>query len=210
MLVSAPLLSGIDNDEEFPEDELERIERVNEGELVFLEQPPSKPVHHHHDRIRINPSSLEDGWVSLEQCHDHLDPVGSLEIVYHPQRIRKLSIDATRAIAESRVDGATVQLSGVSRGARICIQAESRALVILGEGRYRLKNGPYMRRFLDGYYPMRVSMEILYPEGLLEPVDYRPNPGNSGHVQTKSNPILWQGWFEGRLFTEFDFAAKER
>ena len=193
----------------FPDDDLEtRIDRVNEGELVFLAAPTERPVHHHDNRILITTSSMKDGWVTLGQCHYHLDPVGATEIVYHRQRIRKLRILSTERINKSRVEGPSVQLSGIGLNATICIQAESQALVPLEKGGYRLKNGPFMRRFLDGYYPMHVTMEVLYPAGQLLFASFRPSPGRSGRIEKSGGRIFWDGWFEGRLFTEFDFIEK--
>ena len=54
---------------------------VNEGKLSFLAEPPPKAVHHHHNDIVIGPESLREGWVRLEQCHEHLDAVPRAEVV---------------------------------------------------------------------------------------------------------------------------------
>ena len=74
------LLAGIAaGDDGFPaaDDDLSAIiEAVNEGQLVFLSAPPDGEIHHHINRITITESSLDDGWVKLVQCHEHLDPVG--------------------------------------------------------------------------------------------------------------------------------------
>ena len=193
----------------FPEADLEdRIERVNEGQLRFLREPPPRPVHHHHNRITISEQSIGGGWVTLEQCHYHLDPVAAVEIVYHPQRIRGIHVLSSKGVDSSRVLGPSVQLSGVKRGASLCLQAESRALQTLGEGHYRLRNGPYMRRFLDGYYPMRVSLEVRYPPHRLSLIGFHPAPGASGQVLQETGRVVWEGWFEGRLYTDFDFRER--
>jgi hypothetical protein len=46
----------------------------------------------------------------------------------------------------------------VEPGARLCLSAQTRALRNTGNGYFNLVNGPYMRKFLDGYYPMRVTL----------------------------------------------------
>ena len=190
----------------FPDDDLEqRIDRVSEGELNMLARPPAASVHHHYNSIRISAASIEHGWVKLVQCHYHLDRVGSAEIVYHPARIRGLTILSVRNIETSRIDGPSVQLVDIGPDASLCISAESQALISIEAGSFRLKNGPFMRRFLDGYYPMRVSLDIHYPSDLMELNGFRPAPGESGRVRRKQGRILWSSWFEGRLFTEFDF-----
>ena len=100
LLLLLPLLPCITTAEEesfeFPDEDLEsRIEAVNEGELEFLHPPPAESVHHHINRIQISVDSLDHGWVELNQCHHHLDPVPYLEIVYHPQRIRHIKLNKT-------------------------------------------------------------------------------------------------------------------
>jgi hypothetical protein len=162
-------------------------------------------VHHHRNLIRISASSLKDGWVRLEQCHSHLDPVAEMQIVYHAERIRRIRLLSSENIAEAEVDGPTVQLKGIEPDARICLQAQSRALTRLPDHGYRLSNGPFMRRFLDGYYPMRVSLDVHYPASLIKLRSVRPLPGKAGALTKSPGRILWDAWFNGRLFTEFEF-----
>jgi hypothetical protein len=211
LILLLPALQATGETEEawdFPDDDLEqRLAEVSEGDLTLLSSPPARPVHHHRNRIRIRESSLQDGWIGLEQCHEHLDPVGALEIVYHPGRIRNLRILSSSHIETSRVSDAKVELTGIGHGASLCLSAESRALILLDDGRYRLRNGPYMRRFLDGYYPMHVTLEIEYPPGLLEPAGFRPQPGAAGRMEQSPGLLHWESWFKGTLFTEFDFHA---
>lgn len=190
----------------FPDDNLEeRIAKVNEGRLEFLPLPPAPEVHHHYNEISVSEQSLADGWVGLRQCHSHLDPVGATQIVYDPNRIRALAVLSSKNLDASWVEGPSVQLRGIGADAEICIQAESRALQRLTDGRFRLRNGPYMRRFLDGYYPLRVTLDIRYPRGLLELTGYSPAPQPGLEIDRKAGNIRLEGWFEGRLFTKFDF-----
>ncbi|MGD8911541.1 MAG: hypothetical protein PVJ68_02195 [Candidatus Thiodiazotropha sp.] len=51
--------------------------------------------------------------------------------------------------------------------AAICLQAETQSLHPTGQGGYQLRNGPYMRRFLDGYYPMLLTLQVDYPAELI-------------------------------------------
>lgn len=216
MRISNPLLPGLlfcmavaaGENGDFPADDLaDRTKEVNEGDLRILSRPPAKPVHHHHNEIRIHDSSLVDGWVQLSQCHSHLDPVGATQIVYRADRIRNLRVVSAAGIKESWVEDSSVQLREISPGGRVCIAAESRALEALGEECFRLTNGPYMRRFLDGYYPMRVSLDIGYP-GRLRLTDYAPKPGLE--VEQASGRVSTSLWFEGRLHTRFDFCLSEK
>ncbi len=198
LLLSTAVQAGDDN----WDDELEEHTRsVNEGELHFLAEPPTRPVHHHLNQMLITEDSLRHGWVALKQCHDHLDPVPASQIVYHPERIRGLSILSASGIRDARVQGPSVQLQDVQPGARLCLQAESRALRRRADGCWTLRNGPYMRQFLDGYYPMGVTLEVSYPAQLLvHGLDPSARPG----VQLQQSPgaLTLSMHFEGRLYTE--------
>lgn len=192
----------------FPEADLEaRMAAVSDGELTFLTEPPAGPVHHHENRIRILPDSLRSGWVLLAQCHRQLDQVPLLEIVYHPDRIRNIRILSARNIDQSRVIDAGVELRGIHADASLCLSAESRALQTLAQGRYRLRNGPYMRRFLDGYYPLHLTVEIDYPAHLLALESARPGPPGAPEHHLEAGRIRWDAWFRGRLYTEFIFRS---
>ncbi len=173
---------------------------INEGQLTFLRKPPDKPVHHHRNTMVITRRSLVDGWVRLSQCHDNLDRFPRVQVVYNRKRIRKLRITAYRGIERAWVEGASVQLRNVRKGALLCIKAESRALRRMANGRYELRNGPFMRRFLDGYFPMRVSIDVKLPPGLrFTGISPAPQPGM--RVTADSHGVHVRALFEGRLFT---------
>lgn len=179
---------------------------VNEGRLHFLAALPDKPVHHHDNEIVIDESGLASGWVELRQCHHHLDAVARSQIVFHREHIRALRILEAQGIDESWIEGHTIQLSGTSRGARICLSAESRALSVQPDGTYLLRNGPYLRRFLDGYYPMRVSMRVRLRTRRLNFVDSTPPPQVGFRVWQRENEVSYDAQFEGRLITLLRFA----
>ncbi|MES9852096.1 MAG: alpha/beta hydrolase [Candidatus Thiodiazotropha sp. L084R] len=195
------------SDTQFEDDDFwdDSTAEVNEGALEFLTIPPSKLVHHHQNIIRIKSSSLQDGWVELAQCHHHLDQVPRLEIVYNPQRIRSIQVVSSRNIGFAEVVGAKLSLSEVGAAAEICLTAESRALHSLGSGLFQLRNGPYMRRFLDGYYPMRLTLEVQYPTTKLMFHKQRPLPEEHVVKRRSDGVYKWSGWFTGKLSTEIDF-----
>ena len=182
-----------------------RVAAVNDGELRFV-APESAAGHHVHiNRIHIDASSLRTGWVTLEQCHDQLDAVPAAQILFNPERIRHLRVQSAEDIGRAWVEGSSVQLEDVGPRARLCVTGESRALSDLGQGRYRLQNGPYMRRFLDGYYPMRVELEIRYPAESLRFVAPLPPPQPGFEVRPRAGEIQVEATFEGRLYTCMDF-----
>ncbi|MCB1866066.1 MAG: alpha/beta hydrolase [Chromatiales bacterium] len=188
-------------------EQIERARAVNEGELRFLDPAPPQPVHHHRNRMKIDPAALESGWVALEQCHEHLDAVPAAEVVYRAGGIRDLTIVATRNIGRAWVDGDSVQLEDVGHAALLCVAAISQALQRDGERGYLLANGPFMRRFLDGYYPMRVSLEVEFPPEQLAFRGVTPEPQPGLRVDQHLGHVSVDASFEGRLRTELRFCA---
>lgn len=178
--------------------------QVNEGGLRFLTAAPAAPVHHHQNHIVISAASLADGWVRLAQCHRHLDAVPRSQITYGAGRIRAIRITQADRIGRAWVEGHAVEMADIAPGATLCIEAESRALARDGAG-YVLKNGPYMRRFLDGYYPMRVTLTVrLEAPGLrFRAIEPAPQPGFA--VQVDEAGVGFEALFEGRLDTLIRF-----
>jgi hypothetical protein len=190
-----------------PTEELEfqSAAQVNEGSLTFLDKPPAKPVHHHQNSIRIDNASLSTGWVSLSQCHDQLDQVSRAQISFREGFVRDLKVVSSSQIESAWIEDASVQLRNVGPGARLCIEAQTQALKNAGNGFFNLANGPYMRKFLDGYYPMRVSMDIDYPAGILKLVDISPIQQTGFDIRLEPGRIRLEAWFEGELRTLLQF-----
>ena len=202
--------SGFDDnlDDAWFEDDLEsRIADVNGGDLVFLTTPPSKPVHHHHSHIILDANSLDNGWVTVIQCHSHLDAVPRSQVLYHRTRARDLSILAHENIEAVWIEGHTIQLADVEQGASLCVRVRMHTLESNEDGSFSLRGGPYMRRFLDGYYPMHVSMNIQVPRDYLRFVDTRPRLQDGFQVMETDDGIYVDAWFEGKLHTEMRFEA---
>lgn len=186
---------------DWPEDDW-TADEVNEGELEFLAEPPAKHVHHHHNVMTLGPNSIEDGWVRLDQCHRNIDKVSRAQIIFRPGRIRNLRITESANIGRAWVEDASVQLSDIGEGSRLCLAAESFALSANGDGSYYIDNGPFMRRFLDGYYPMRVSQKIVLADSGLTFFGIRPAVQPGFIVRVTDESIDFDAWFEGRLLTE--------
>ena len=199
-------------DQEWPawldaeEAERQRIARVNEGELVFLKEPPVDPVHHHRNRIVITRQSLEDGWVQMEQCHERLDQVAEAQIVFNADRTRSLKILRADNMEKAFVEANTIQLRGIREASMVCARLETRALHSLGMQKFELRNGPFMRRFLDGYYPLQLSIRIEYPLQLAL-VDHEPESQPGYTVSAAPGFVDAKAVFEGELRTRFRFSA---
>jgi len=191
----------------FNDDSDLKVEDVNEGELHILEKQ-GKSVFHSVNRITITPDSIDTGWVKVAHCYRNLDAVAEVQVVYQYKFMRNLKIDSVDGINKAWVEGQSVQLQGVSEKAILCTQAEARAFYQNEDGSFTLANGPYQRRFLDGYYPMRVSIDIQYPEKLLRFNNAMP-ANISQRVKTdKSGTLVLDIYFEGKLSMKFNFNGK--
>lgn len=182
---------------------------VNEGELVFLPTAPEKKaLHHHHNSLTIFPQSLVDGWVLLTQCHANIDKVSAAQIVFDKNRIKNIEIVSYKNIDKVWVEGPSVQMENIHADAEICVKADTRSFIKQANGEYQLKNGPFMRRFLDGYYPLRVTFELNYAGTNLQLVDYSPTQQSGYTVNTHTSSLNIDTIFEGKLITEFNFKEK--
>lgn len=211
LLLNASVFASDDSDAWFDADEAlrERVAAVNEGELRLLAGAPDPASHHHENRLLIRDSALIDGWVELSQCHHNLDRVAQLQILFRPESIRNIRLISYRNMAPPRVDGHAVELQDIGVQSSVCIAAETHALHRLAQGGYELRNGPYMRRFLDGYYPIRVTIDIHYPRSL-ELVDHEPVSQPGFRVSPGNGWVRADAWFEGKLSTRFRFREKEQ
>jgi len=181
------------------------IADVNEGDLVFIKTGRDEKVHHHHNRMVITDSSLEDGWVNIEQCHRNLDPVGLAQILFSKERSRNLAVSRVENIGKAWVEDNSIQLEDIRKQAILCITAETRSFVYNGDGTYSLRSGPFMRRFLDGYYPMRVTMDVTLESERLRYYQSSPAHQDGFKVWRSDRAVHYEAWFEGRLNTEVQF-----
>ena len=183
---------------------------VNEGELRFLVRPPEQVVHAHHNQITLSSQSLNDGWAGLYQCHTNLDAVPAAEVVFRPGRMRHLKVEKARAIGRAWVEGHSVQLEDVAPGAELCLSGETQVVVTQPDGGFQVRNGPFMRRFLDGFYPMHVRLEIVLPPGDWALIHSQPSGQPGFAIVRTAEGLDVDAWFEGELRTEFHFAPVER
>jgi hypothetical protein len=207
--LNAKEMSEAELEKWFASDELDppayQTNDVNEGELVFLSQVPVDDVHHHQNKLIIDTQSLASGWVRVQQCHHNLDQIGRIQITFRKNKVKQIHIVSSKNIDQAWVEDNTVQLRNVNAKAELCIEAVSRALIENEDGSYSLRNGPFMRRFLDGYYPMHVSMQITYSGTGLQLASISPASQKGFTVWQNPEQIGYEAWFEGRLKTELRF-----
>jgi hypothetical protein len=178
---------------------------VNEGDLEFLSSPPDKPPHELHNKFIINSRSLKDGWIDLVQCHENLDKVGAAQILYHPRRTRSLQVLSSTGVEKTWVEKNSVQMSNITDNAKVCVSAEVHSLFPNFDGSYSMRNGPFHRRFLDGYYPMRVTMDVQLPEGELSFGAIQPVEQEGFSVEHNDQSMQVDALFVGELNIEVYF-----
>ncbi|UCH53134.1 MAG: hypothetical protein JSW09_11225 [Pseudomonadota bacterium] len=174
-------------------------DKINEGELQFLVEPPDRPAHTQINHIAIGTESLKTGWIKMKQCHHHLGPTRALQVVFHRERVRNLQIIETQGVGRAWVEGPTVQLTDLTKDAVLCILSENRSLrrnELSGE--YEWQGGPYMRRYFDGFFPMHVKIVLDYPANSLSLRSIDPAPIRLRAV-TAPGHVRLDAIFEGRL-----------
>lgn len=172
---------------------------VNEGELEFLVAVPERRVLHTRNWLTIGPDSLSTGWVELQQCQGNLDPVDKVEIVYRYRAMRNLRVLSARGIGSARVVDEAVQMTQVGADAEVCIAADVQLLRPAGAGRFVLQSGPFHRRFLDGYYPVRLDYRVNCPSDLLRVESIQPAARPGFTVTTDAGGLQVAALFQGRL-----------
>ena len=197
--VVAAVLAADEDTSWFDADTESQAAAVNEGALEFLTDPPAGRVLHTRNELELNRDSLHSGWVQLRQCQTNLDPVPAVEIVYRYRAIRNLRVLSSSGIDSVRVEGEAVEMTNVRPGAGICIAAEVQVLRSVGQGRYELQSGPYHRRFLDGFYPLRLDFRLTWPSGLLVLESVHPPEQPGLGVARQADAVKINALFEGRL-----------
>jgi hypothetical protein len=180
---------------------------VNEGELVFLTRESEQRILQTRNELTISAQSLETGWVKLDQCQSNLDPIEAVEVVYRYHGMRNLTVVSSKAMAEARVEGSSVQMGGVREGGEVCISAEVHVLHADGQGGYALQSGPFHRRFLDGYYPLKLDYRIRWPDTKLALREVLPGEQPGFTVKRQSGELIIDTLFEGMLVIDVNFSA---
>lgn len=188
----------------FLEDTPATQNEVNEGQLKFLETAPAKPTLHSINIIVIDDVSINEGWVKLTQCYENLDAVPVAEVVYQYRFMRKLKIKSTNNIRQATVSRQSVQLEDVQKNARLCVTAEVRNFYQNEDKTFSLVNGPYHRKFLDGYYPYHLSMDIHFAKQLRF-MSSSPKIQKGYKINISKNRLKIDAWFEGKLNSELKF-----
>jgi hypothetical protein len=206
-LTTAAAASDEEDSSWFDEPEAPAVPQVSQGELVFLSTPPDTRILQSSNQLFIDARSLADGWVRMEQCYRNLDPVPAAEIVYAYSAVRGLHIQSQAGIARATADQRRVRLEDVGQAAELCVGADVQLLARGADGSYRLRNGPFHRRFLDGYFPMRVTLDVHFPPGRLRLLSVSPTVQPGFSVAQQEGRLSINSLFAGSLTIEAVFAV---
>ncbi|NIP74078.1 MAG: hypothetical protein GWO16_14145 [Gammaproteobacteria bacterium] len=193
----------------WPDDaELGEALRPRGEQLEFLPAPPADPVLHSHNVLHVHADSLADGWVDLEQCHTGLDPFPRAQVLYQYHEMRDLRIRSAEGIGRAWVEGQSVQIVNATRGAKLCVTGRVKILRRDAGGHFSLENGPFHRRFLDGYFPLHVTLQVRYPEDRLRFAGITPRPQAGFEVHGPPGRVEVDAWFSGKLLVKMRFVEK--
>ena len=196
-------------EELFDSDFEEQAITVSEGELRFIAAQPEASILHSVNTLKITPGSLATGWVELAQCYENLDAVPEVIIGYRYKQMRNLQLISHNNIRSARVQDNSVHLINVEQQASICVKAEVLILKQVGDD-YYLHNGPYHRKFLDGYYPFHLSLTVHYPQQLMKLMKISPEPQPGFVISAQQGSVTIDSWFEGKLNVDIRFSRLSR
>ena len=178
---------------------LEFSDIASEGEIKFLKERPDPGAYSFQSRVKITPSSLENGSVDIATCHLQLDPIRKIVIVFNPERVQAIAVKSMSKIASAEIKGNQVTLSDVERGATVCIDLRSRALDKIADSTYQLNAGPLMRRYFDGYLPMSAQLRVDWPKDMFAVQSTLPEKKEGVQVLEGNDGMQLDVTFAGKM-----------
>jgi len=184
---------------------------INGGQLSWLTLMPKTTTYHLHNKMTIDNKALHSGWLKFVQCHYNIDPISKVEVQYQALSVRKLHIDHYKNMRLAKLEPNTanrVILSGVEKGGEVCISGESKTLKPvegLEDNLFKVRRGPYMRKFFDGFYPMQVTEELDWRATSLSFIESQPIADKGYQQKMAGKTLLTHYAFEGVLTTEYFF-----
>lgn len=176
---------------------------VTGQDLRFLATRPDPDAYWYASTVHIGPESLASGVVTIDTCHHQLDAIHRIVIAFNADRVQALRVQSSTGVEQAEVQGKRVELRGVKQGGSVCVEVVSRALDADGPGRWRLQAGPLMRRYLDGYLPMRAQLQVRWPAGLLNLLSTEPTVQPGVVLEQADGTATLDVTFAGRLRPQF-------
>ena len=181
---------------------LEFSDIANEGEIKFLKERPDPGAYSFQSRVKITPTSLENGVVDIATCHIQLDPIRKIVIVFNPERVQAIVIKSMSKVASAEIKGNEVTLTDVERGANVCIDLRSRALDKITDLTYQLNAGPLMRRYFDGFLPMSAQLRVDWPKDMFAVLSTLPEKREGVQIVEGSDGMQLDATFAGKMTTK--------
>ena len=183
---------------------------INGGKLTLLPRARTDRVMHSHNTVTITPESIDNGWVRMKQCYYNLDAFPSVEAIFRYRFFRNLKVLSVKGIDKAWISGKSIQMINVRKGASLCTVSEIRVFYQNDDKSFSLVNGPFSRRYLDGYFPLRVTLEVHYPKDQLDFVEanHRNQPGLT--LSNGRGKVRLAAVFEGRMVTRMRFSLKRK
>ena len=200
-------LSPEDLERWFNSDDDHPTRTVSDGQLTFLNTKVKEGTFRSDITITIDQNSIDNGWVALTQCYSNLDSIHRTAIVYRKNFIKNITILSSKNIKLTEVSGNKVLLQDVTNNASLCVGINSRTFYQNEDLSFSLVIGPYHRKFLDGYYPYHLNLNIHFDPKLKFKYSL-PKSQPGFEIKQQSNSLLIDTLFEGRLKTEFRFTLK--
>jgi len=191
----------------------ENTRMINEGKITAVDPSLTRSQYALFNKIHFLPDSLQSSQVDFTQCHKNLDAMNAIDIVYNAQTISNLQVQSSTHIGSYTTERDKIELKNIAQGAEICISGTTNLLSYDSQTQqWLLVRGPYMRKFLDGYYPMHLQEQIDLSATNLSLVDiriegnstYQPTRQETGH-SSKAHLITLNYFFEGRLKPTYHF-----
>ena len=91
----------------------------------------------------------------------------------------------------------------------LCVQADVQVLQRLADNTYVIQNGPYHRRFLDGYYPYHVSLTVHYSKNEIRLSRVVPHEQDGFRIKENEESLSIDSWFKGNLRISLEFRENE-
>jgi len=201
-------LSPKDLERWFHSDDEHPTREVSDGQLTFLNSKVKKGTFRSDIDITIDQNSIDNGWVTLTQCYSNLDSIHRTAIVFRKNFIKNLTVLSSKNIKLAEVSGNKVLLQDITKNASLCVGINSRTFYQNEDLSFSLVIGPYHRKFLDGYYPYHLNLNIHYNPKLKFKYSL-PKSQPGFEIKQQSNSLLIDTLFEGRLKTEFRFMLKQ-
>ena len=92
--------------------------------------------------------------------------------------------------------------------AKLWINADVNILNKKTHNIFNLENGPFRRKFLEGYYPYHVTLKIIDPSALQNLIKTTPESQAGFNIVKYNNQVYIDSYFEGILKTKLIFQLR--